>query len=295
MPENMRYDNNGQPMGYGDSMDPSMYGQQDPAWPQYQQPNAYQGGMPSPQEIYAQQQFADPNQMYMDQQGMYGAQPMQADPYGQYPAQGGYLEQDPMAMQQPYMDQDPQFGQVPGYGQMPQQQAYPGMQQPQQPFGQQVPNAQQPQMQPQQAMPQQMPPAADQQAQRAPQPQPQAQPKNLGPEPPASKAMLCMILGILSVVFALIPPVGIVLAIVVRKMSSAYIEQGGTSPKAETGRIFATVGFIFGVIMLVVLLLMALFIYAGLYGEGQARSWAVFFNNSPFGSIWRIPIPNPLG
>lgn len=334
MPDNMRYDNNGQPMGYGEPVDPSMYGQPDPAWGQYQQ-GGYPGGMPSPQEIYAQQQYMDPNQvqqpymdpnqMYMDQQGMYG-QPMQQDPYGQYP-QGGYMdpdmamggmpgaypEMDPtMGAQQPYMDPEQQYmQQMAGYGQqqMPDQmqQAYPGMQQP---YGQ-MPGA----------TPQQMPGAASQampaqQAQPAPAPQPepvmdkqaakqaakaakqaakQQAPMPMGPEPSAGKATLCMILGILSVVFALIPPVGLVLGIVVRKMSKSYMAQGGRSPKAETGQIFATVGLIFSLILFVVLLFMIVFIYAGLFGEGQARTWSVFYNNSPFGAIWRIPIPNPLG
>ncbi len=338
MPENMRYDNNGQPMGYGDPMDPSMYGQPDP-YGQYPQQGGYPGAMPSPQEIYAQQQYLDPNQaqpymdpsqMYADPaQGMYGAQPVQPDPYGQYPQQTAYPEQDmsmgampaaypdtdpSLGAQQPYVEQDPQYGQpMPGYGQP--QQAYPGMQQPygQMPQGQQMFGAQpmpqsmpQGQPLPQQAMPQQVQPepepimdkkaakkAAKEQKRAAK--QQVAVPVNAGPEPPASKALLCLILGILSVVFALLPPIGIVLGIVVRKMSESYMRQGGTSSKAETGRIFGTVGLIFSLIMLVVLIFMGVFIYAGLYGEGQARRWGVFWNNSPFGNIIRIPIPNPLG
>lgn len=348
MPDTMRYDNNGQPMGYGEPVDPALYGQPDP-YGQYQQPNAYPGAMPSPQEIYAQQQYLDPNQgqpymdpnqMYADQgQGMYGAQPVQADPYGQYPAQGGYMEPDMNAMPGAYPEMDPTMGaqpymdpdqymqqQMAGYGQPQQAYPAPAVQQPVQadPYGQPVPQAPQPQMPAAQPMPQQMPTAqppmpqgAMPQQQMQPEPEPimdkkaakqaareqkraakqqaAAAPSNLGPEPPAGKATLCMILGILSVVFALIPPIGIVLGFVVRKISGEYLAQGGTSPKAETGRIFATVGLIFSLIMLVVLIFMGVFIYAGLYGESQARSWSVFFNNSPFGNIWRIPIPNPLG
>lgn len=122
----------------------------------------------------------------------------------------------------------------------------------------------------------------------------QAAPANLGPEPSSGKAMLCMILGILSVVFSLIPPIGIALGLVVRKLSGDYMAQGGRSPKADTGRIFATVGLVFSCIMLLVLIFLGIFIYAGMYGEGQARTWAVFYNNSPFGNLLRIPIPNPL-
>ncbi len=340
MPENMRYDNNGQPMGYGEPVDPSMYAQ-DPAWVQYQQ-QAYQGGMPSPQEIYSQQQYMDPNQaqgymdpnqMYMDpNQSMYGAQPMQQDAYGQYAPQGGYMdpdmamggmpggypEMDPtMAAQQPYMEPDAQYMQgMPGYGQQPMpdpmQQGYPQAQ----PYGQmpqQVPGAQPmpgaPQAMPSgQAMPQQsMQPepepvmdkkaakrAAKEQSRAAKKAQAASQP-HMGPEPASGKAVACMVLGILTVIFALIPPVGIILGIVVRKMSGSYMAQGGRSPKAETGRIFATVGLIFSLILLVILIIMGIIIYAGLYGESLARTWSVFYNNSPFGNIVRIPIPNPLG
>lgn len=321
MPDNMRYDNNGQPMGYGDPMDPSMYGQPDP-YGQYPQQGGYPGAMPSPQEIYAQQSYADPNQVYMDPaQGMYGGQPMQPDPYGQYPQQGGYMEPDPsMGIQQSYLDPDQQYmQQAPGYGQQPQmQQPYPGAQQP---YGQPAPGAQS-MMQPQPQQAQQMPAAQQMSPQMAAQPmgqapfepepmmdkkaakraakdqkrsaKQQARPISTGPEPPAGKAMLAMILGILSVIFALIPPIGIALGFVVRKISGDYMAQGGSSPKAETGRIFGTVGLIFSLIMLAVLIFLGIFIYAGLYGESQARSWSVFFNNSPFGAIWRIPIPSPL-
>lgn len=323
MPDNMRYDNNGQPMGYGDPMDPSLYGQPDP-YGQYPQQGAYPAAMPSPQEIYAQQQYVDPNQMYMDQgQGMYGAQPVQADPYGQYSQQAAYPEQDmgmagmpgaypemdpALAAQQAYPEQDPQYAQaMPGYGQP--QQAYPGMQQQygQVPQAQPMPSAQplqqsmpQGQSLAQAGMPQQPQPepvmdgkaakkAAKEQKRAA---QQAAAPANMG-EFSGGKGTLCLILGILSVVFALFPPIGIVLGVVVRKMTDAA--PGSLPPKAETGRIFATVGLIFSLIMLAVLILMGVFIYAGLYGEGQARTWGVFWNNSPFGNIVRIPIPNPLG
>lgn len=335
MPDNMRYDNNGQPMGYGEPVDPSMYGQADPSWAQYQQQGAYAGAMPSPQEIYAQQQYMDPNQaqpymdpnqMYMDQsQGMYGAQPMQQDPYGQYAQQPAYMEPDPamggmpagypemdpsMGAPQPYMDQDAQYmQQAAGYGQqvpdpMQMQQGYQAMPQaygqPPQAMPQQMPGAQQmPASQPVPQSPAQpeLDPSMDKRAAKkaAKEQARAAAPVNLGPEPSAGKATLCMILGILSVIFALIPPVGIALGIVVRKMSGSYLQQGGHSPKAETGRIFATVGLIFAIVLLVVLIFIGVFIYAGLYGESQARSWSVFYNNSPFGNIWRIPIPNPLG
>lgn len=344
MPDTMRYDSNGQPLGYGEPVDPSLYGQPDP-YGQY--PQQGYAPMPSPQEIYAQQQYLDPNQpqpyldpnqMYVDpNQGMYGAQPVQPDPYGQYPQQGGYLDADvaaaPMpvypetdpalAAQQPYLGEAAYLGQqMPGYGQQPQE-AYPGMQQPygqmpdaqhapqQAPMG--MPVAAPQQMPVQQMPPQQMPQSAyPQQAQPEPEPimdkkaakraakeqkraaKQQAAPANLGPEPSSGKAMLCMILGILSVVFSLIPPIGIALGLVVRKLSGDYMAQGGRSPKADTGRIFATVGLVFSCIMLLVLIFLGIFIYAGMYGEGQARTWAVFYNNSPFGNLLRIPIPNPL-
>ncbi len=336
MPDNMRYDNNGQPMGYGDPMDPSMYPQADQAWGQYPQ-GGYATPMPSPQDIYSQQQYmdpsqaymdpnqayadptqayADPNQAYMDQQQMYG-QPMQQDPYSQYPQQAAYPEPDPaMGGQMPYVDPNQAYmdPQMQGYGQAPQ--AYPGaqpMQQgygqvPQQPAQQQMPQGQFPQQAPAAPEPAQQLPqqdmsmdkkaakrAAKEQKRAAKAAPAQSAPANMGPAPSDGKATLCLILGILSVVFALFPPVGIVLGIVGRKMATSYMKAGGRAPKADTGRIFATVGFIFSIIMLVVLIIMGIIIWAGLYGESVARNWAVFFNNSPFGNIVRIPIPNPFG
>ncbi len=349
MPDNIRYDSNGQPIGYGDPMDPSMYPQQDPAWGQYQQGYT---AMPSPQEIYAQQYldpnqgaqpYADPNQMYADPQQLYG-QSMQADPYNPY-AQNGYVDPDTgmpvapssygvdpnMSGQMPYAEPDQAYMQQggAGYGQMPpvqdpmqMQQGYPGMQQGygQMPQGQAAQPVQQNQ-QPMGGMPSGAGAPAAPQSPSAPQ-QPEAPldkkaakkaakeqkraakqaasqasaapAANMGPAPSSGKATLCLILGVLTVVFALIPPIGIILGFVVRHLSKSYLDAGGRSPRAETGRIFATVGLVFAFILLVVLIVMGIIIWAGMYGESTARTWAVFYNNSPFGSIIRIPIPSPL-
>lgn len=344
MPDNMRYDANGQPIGYGDPMDPSLYPQADQAWGQY--PQGYGAAMPSPQEIYAQQyadptqmgqgyydptqMYADPSQAYADpNQGMYGQPPMQQDPYYGY-AQAGYPEMDPsLSGQMPYAEPDQQYLQ--GYGQMPQaqdpmqmqdaaqmqgypagmQQGYGQMSQPQSMQPQQ-PQQAQPQM-PQQAMPAQSAPTP----QQSPAPVPE-QPMDkkaakaaakeqkralkqqqasvpAGPAPSSGKAVLFLILGILSVVFAILPPIGIILGLVTRHLYKSYRQAGGRSTKAETGNIFATVGLIFSIIMLVVLAVICLIIYAGLYGESMARQLAVFWNNSPFGDfMWRIPVPSPV-
>ena len=228
---------------------------------------------------------------------MYG-QPMQQDPYSQYPQQAAYPEPDPaMGGQMPYVDPNQAYmdPQMQGYGQAPQ--AYPGAQPMQQGYGQ-VPQQPAQQQLPQQDMPMDKKAAkrAAKEQKRAAKAAPaQSAPANMGPAPSDGKATLCLILGILSVVFALFPPVGIVLGIVGRKMATSYMKAGGRAPKADTGRIFATVGFIFSIIMLVVLIIMGIIIWAGLYGESVARNWAVFFNNSPFGNIVRIPIPNPFG
>lgn len=359
MPDNIRYDSNGQPIGYGDPMDPSMYPQQDPAWGQYQQGYT---AMPSPQEIYAQQYmdpnqvqpyadpnqpYADPNQMYADPNQMY-AQPMQADPYNPY-GQSGYVDPDTgmpvtpsygamdpgMSGQMPYAEPDPAYMQqgTTGYNQMPQaadpmqMQQYPGMQQgygqmpqqPQQPQQGQMPQQMLQNQQPMNNMPGQMgasnasqPANASQPtdipmdkkaAKRAAKEQKRAAKQaasastpvaNMGPAPSSGKATLCLILGVLAVVFALIPPIGIALGLVVRHQSKSYMNAGGRSPRAETGRIFATVGLVFALILLVILIVMGIIMWAGMYGESLARTWAVFYNNSPFGSIIRIPIPSPI-
>ncbi len=332
MPDNMRYDANGQPLGYGDPVDPSLYPQADPAWGQY--PQGYGASMPSPQEIYAQQYadptqmgqgYMDPTQMYADpNQGMYGQPPLQQDPYYGC-AQAGYPEADPsLSGQIPYGEADQQYmqGYAPtqGYGQMPpvqdpaQMQGYPSAAP--QGYGQMP----QPVQQPQQAQAP-MPQAAPVQASPSPVPEPVSMPEAMdkkaakaaakeqkrvqkqreevpvpvGPAPSAGKATLFLILGILSVIFAVIPPIGIILGLVVRMMYKSYRRAGGRAPKAETGNIFATVGLIFGLVMLVVIAVLCLIIWAGLYGESMARQLGVFWNNSPFGTIlWRIPIPSPL-
>lgn len=295
MPDNMNYNTNSQPLGYGDPMDP--YGQ-------YQQ--GYAGGMPSPQDLYGQQ-YMDPNQMYADPNQMYG-QPMQQDPYNPYGMQGGYMEPDAgmggmpgmPGMQGGYMDMDPSVsGQMP-YADPYAQQAYPGAAGAgygHMPAAQPMPMGAQQMPMGGQQMPAGAPAAAPMPDAKTAKEQKRAakQAMSMGPAPSDGKATTCMFLGILSVVLALFPPIGIILAIIARKMGASYLRAGGRSSRAETGRIFATVGLIFGCIMLVTLILMSVIIMSGLHGEALARRWAVFYNNSPFGNIFSFPIPNPLG
>lgn len=96
-----------------------------------------------------------------------------------------------------------------------------------------------------------------------------------------------LILGILSIILGLIPPIGIVLAILTRIMVKKFRSNGGTDSKADAANIFALVGLIFSII---VLILIVVFIILLLTGSAFALNIAYAFNQSPIGSLITIPI-----
>ena len=176
-----------------------------------------------------------------------------------------------------------------------------------------APTAAYPAQQPQMAAPaaQGVPPAADpMQAAFAPQTPPPAQqpPAQQAPAPQAStsskkgkkvtnvppatsgQATVVFICGLLSIVFALVPPIGIILGWVSMRVSKKYIQGGGTASRADSGRIFGIVGFVFSLVMLFVMIIFIAYMMGALTGVQNARALVIYFNNSPLGSLITIPL-----
>lgn len=302
---------------YGAQADPQAFGSQGYAG----MPPMDGGAMPG-QDPYAQQGFgqapmaADAGYYggaqyagYGDQGAAYGeplyqtgAAPYQADPYGQQgqvQGQGGYYGQpdaggaapgtQPMGATQTDFAAW-QYGQDGAGAPMPQQ-AY----QPQQAYGQQP----QPEAQP---APAAAPEAAAQQPYAQPAPaaaydeyspynDPNVVVTPIDPTyPTGGRAVRCLIFGILSIVFALIPPVGIVFAVVTIRSSKKYLLNGGTDGKAEAGRIFGIAGLVFSVLMLAFVIGFVCFMVGALTANSVARDLILYFNASPLGSLITIPI-----
>ncbi len=120
------------------------------------------------------------------------------------------------------------------------------------------------------------------------------EPMYLGEPPSGGAATAALILGLLSILFALIPPIGIVLGLVAKKIAKGYFKKGGVASRAESGRVFGTVGFVFSIVMLCVMVLLVVYIAGALYGESNARAIVIYFNNSPLGNLFYIPLPSVL-
>lgn len=312
MPDSMNFANDpnampqqGMPM---QGWDPTQYGA--PV------PDAYNQGMyPQDQQaMYGQQQmgagqmyqgYPDQMQQGYDQQAQFGQQqayyPEQqmAQPYMESPE----AEAERMAQQAQLRAhsmfgpknaggmpvQDMEYGAVMGSG-MP-------MAQPQQDFGMQQPSGMpQPQQQPTGSMAPIPEPTPMPAAQPQPQPQPQAHPQvaaaptNMTP-PPKGKATLSLILGIFSIILAIIPPIGILLGWLSTRFAKQYKNAGGTAAVGDSGRIFGRVGFVFSIVMFIVMGFALAYIAGATFGNYGARALAIYFNHSPIGSLFA---PNPL-
>lgn len=304
MPDNANSMNFGQP-GYPDPNDPAYYDpymQQQAAWGQGQYPQgqpmqtpdgmydmgaSYMQNMQSPQDIYANQ----------------GAAPIGYDPYGNpiYGQGMGQGYQDPMAQQ---MGMDPNAY---GYqqGAMPQDPMMSGAFPAQDPAASgpidmgamggaaamQAPGMTGGMGAPVQA---QMPQAAP-----APQPEPAPQAASAAPaEEPLydplqttkGKATICLVFGLLSILFGLIPPIGAVFGILGYKKSKKYFRYGGTAASADSGRVFSVVGLVFSGLMFVFLIGFISYMVGAMTGNVTATSLITFFNQSPLGSIITIPV-----
>lgn len=109
--------------------------------------------------------------------------------------------------------------------------------------------------------------------------------------PTKGRAMQCLILGILSIVLALIPPVGIILAVITLRISKKYLMNGGTDGKAEAGRIFGVAGLVFSILTMAFMIGFVCFMVGALTGTSGARDLIIYFNASPLGSLFQIPLP----
>lgn len=148
------------------------------------------------------------------------------------------------------------------------------------------------QARPQQA-PQPQPQPAPQMYQQQPMPQASAPMPYMGEPPKDSNAVLALILGILSIVFAILPPIGIVLGFFSCRLSKKFHKAGGDTAMGDSARIFGRVGFIFSIAMLVVFTIVIVYVAGATFGNYGARAIAIYFNNSPLGQLFGIiPLAN---
>lgn len=321
MPDSMNFNDpnamnqQGMPM---QGWDPNQYGaqMQDGSYmqdPSIMQAQAMYGNQAYPgyQDQMASQGYVDPNAQYMQQGAMY--YPEEASMYGSY----GYPEEEAerIARQQQvraasnfglksHGSQQPQnvdyattgsgmpvsggmgMGQVPQQNDIPAQMAQPQAQpQHAQPTQQLQPNMV-PSVETQGRSQAQAQPQAQQMYQQAPtaQPQPSAMPYT-GEPPKDSNAVLALILGILSIVFAVLPPIGIVLGFFSCRLSKKFQKAGGDTAVGDSARIFGRVGFIFSIVLFVLFAFVIVYVAGASFGNYGARAIAIYFNNSPLGQI----------
>ena len=105
----------------------------------------------------------------------------------------------------------------------------------------------------------------------------------------SGRAKLALILSILSIILALIPPVGLILAIVARKMAKSYKKNGGRAGSGEAAAVFSLVGIIFSILTLGLLVWFIGYVNGALIGSKAYMNPISFFNNSPLGNIYKIP------
>ena len=104
-------------------------------------------------------------------------------------------------------------------------------------------------------------------------------------------ATLSLILGLLSIIFGLIPIIGLVLSIVARNVAKGYKKRGGKADRALAGKIFGTIGMIFSIGMLIFIIVCAVLMFGQVAGAQTARDMLIYYNNSPLGQIHSFPLP----
>lgn len=95
------------------------------------------------------------------------------------------------------------------------------------------------------------------------------------------KATASLILGILSILLAFLPPVGLVLAIVAILLAKSYHKKGGVAPRAGTGRVCGLVGIILSLLLAVAIGVFLAYFYGGLYGESNAGAIMGYLQTTP--------------
>lgn len=305
--------------------DQGQYGMPQPGYPGVPQPGMMDdfmnpGAMASPQDIYANQAAQmgvpgygmpyDPTmggmgaQPYMDpygQQAMPMGQPVQPyyDPMQAMPGPGQTGQQAPISPSQtggfdPVQSAQAEQAAAQAAAAEAQAQQAAAQQAAQQQAKQQAAQQQQPQQQQQQAAQQQQQEARKKQPKR---PQSQVQPMPIVGAPvinPAKatkgRARLALILSILSIIFALIPPLGLLLAIIARKIAKSYKKNGGRAGAGDAAAVFSIVGLIFSILTCGLVVWFVGYVNGAIIGATAYMNPITFFNNSPLGNIYQIPI-----
>lgn len=265
--------------GYGMPYDPTMGGMGQPYMDPYGQP-----AMPMAQPV---QPYYDPMQP-VPGPGQTGQQaPVMAGQTGQQPPvspsqTGGF---DPVQAAQ-----SAQAEQAAAQAAAAEAQAQQAAQQQQQAKQQ---AAQQQQQQQQQQTAQQQQQASKKQQKR---PQSQVQPMPIVGAPvinPAKatkgRARLALILSILSIILALVPPVGLLLAIIARKIAKSYKKNGGRAGAGDAAAVFSLVGLIFSILTCALVIWFVGYVNGALIGSKAYMNPIQFFNGSPLGNIYKIP------
>lgn len=104
-------------------------------------------------------------------------------------------------------------------------------------------------------------------------------------------ATLSLILGLFSIIFGLIPPIGIALGIIARSVAKGYKKRGGKADRALAGKIFGTIGLIFSIGMLVFIGVCAALMFGQIAGAQTARDMLIYYNNSPLGQLGTFALP----
>ncbi|WP_165252088.1 hypothetical protein [Adlercreutzia sp. ZJ304] len=95
------------------------------------------------------------------------------------------------------------------------------------------------------------------------------------------KATMSLILGILSILLAFIPPLGLVLAIIAVLLAKSYTKKGGTAPRASTGRVCGIVGIVLSLLLAVAIGVFVAYFIGGLYGESNAGAIMGYLQTTP--------------
>lgn len=115
---------------------------------------------------------------------------------------------------------------------------------------------------------------------------PYADPSAIPLEPPkGGKATASLILGILSILLAFIPPIGLVLAVIAVLLAKSYIKKGGMAPRAGTGRVCGVVGIVLSILLAIAIGVFVAYFVGGLYGETNAGAIMGYLQTTPLANF----------
>ena len=103
------------------------------------------------------------------------------------------------------------------------------------------------------------------------------------------RATAALILGILSFVFAGVLPIGIILAIISLVIAGKYKRNHGQLTRCGVGRVFAVIGLIISIILLILIIWFVGFVSGTLVQASDLINPVIPSYDSPFGFIFEIP------